>query len=149
MKHHRRHYSAALLFALVLVALPGCFGPHTTDEDVKKLTHEQVRSLMQRGSESDPVVLIDIREPAAYETGHIPGAINIPDAMINTASHPSMNIARAIVVYGQSFEGQYALSAAKALIRRGFANVYAFSGGMDAWLRHTGGGDDAKTNDAP
>jgi rhodanese-related sulfurtransferase len=44
---------------------------------VKTLTPEEVRRMVAK-TDADKLVLIDVREPAEYERGHLPGAVLIP-----------------------------------------------------------------------
>jgi rhodanese-related sulfurtransferase len=44
---------------------------------VEKLTVDETREIVDKES-LDKVVLLDVREPAEYEKGHIPGAVFMP-----------------------------------------------------------------------
>lgn len=87
-------------------------------------------------------VVIDVREPAEFETGHIPGSINIPRGVLEfqVDAHPAVaNVSdpalshkeRPIVVVCRT-GGRAALSAL-SLQRLGFADVRSIAGGMLAW----------------
>ena len=87
-------------------------------------------------------VLIDVREPAEFETGHIPGSINIPRGVLEfqVDAHPAVaNVGdpalsrkeRPIVVACRT-GGRAALAAAN-LQRMGFADVRSIGGGVVAW----------------
>ncbi len=87
-------------------------------------------------------VLIDVREPAEFDTGHIPGAINIPRGVLEfqVDAHPAVahvsdaalsHKDRPIVVVCRT-GGRAALSAVN-LQRLGFANVRSIAGGVVAW----------------
>ena len=87
-------------------------------------------------------VLIDVREPAEFETGHIPGSINIPRGVLEfqVDAHPAVaNVGdpalshkeRPIVVVCRT-GGRAALSAVN-LQRLGFADVRSIAGGVLAW----------------
>ena len=87
-------------------------------------------------------VVIDVREPSEFETGHIPGAINIPRGVLEfqVDAHPAVaNVSdpalshkeRPIVVVCRT-GGRAALSAVN-LQRLGFANVRSIAGGVIAW----------------
>jgi rhodanese-related sulfurtransferase len=85
--------------------------------------------------------IIDVREPAEYATGHIPGAINIPRGMLEFQidNHPLLAKAadaaaersRPIVVYCQT--GGRAALAAATLRELGYSNVESIKGGIRAW----------------
>lgn len=87
-------------------------------------------------------ILIDVREPAEFETGHIPGSINIPRGVLEfqVDAHPAVaNVSdpalshkeRPIVVVCRT-GGRAALSAVN-LQRLGFGNVRSIAGGVVAW----------------
>ena len=87
-------------------------------------------------------VLIDVREPAEFETGHIPGAISIPRGLLEfqVDAHPAVaNVSdpalshkeRPVVVVCRT-GGRAALSAVN-LQRLGFADVRSIAGGVTAW----------------
>ena len=87
-------------------------------------------------------VVIDVREPSEFETGHIPGAINIPRGVLEfqVDAHPAVaNVSdpalshkeRPIVVVCRT-GGRAALSAVNPQ-RLGFADVRSIAGGVLAW----------------
>ena len=87
-------------------------------------------------------VVIDVREPSEFETGHIPGAINIPRGVLEfqVDAHPAVaNVSdpalshkeRALVLVCRT-GGRAALSALN-LQRLGFADVRSIAGGVVAW----------------
>ena len=87
-------------------------------------------------------VVIDVREPAEFETGHIPGSINIPRGVLEfqVDAHPAVaNVSdpalshkeRPIVVVCRT-GGRAALSTVN-LQRLGFSDVRSIAGGVLAW----------------
>ncbi|MGY0505099.1 rhodanese-like domain-containing protein [Luteimonas sp. e5] len=87
-------------------------------------------------------VLIDVREPAEFETGHVPGAINIPRGVLEfqVDAHPAVACAtdpalahrgRPLVVYCLS-GGRAALSVDN-LQKLGFSDVRSLAGGIEGW----------------
>ena len=88
------------------------------------------------------VVVIDVREPAEFETGHIPGSINIPRGVLEfqVDAHPAVahvgdpalsHQERPLVVVCRT-GGRAALAAAN-LQRMGFVDVRSIAGGVNAW----------------
>lgn len=87
-------------------------------------------------------VLIDVREPAEFATGHLPDAINVPRGVLEfeIEAHPAVGCAtepgladrqRPIVVYCRS--GGRAALAAASLQQLGFADVRSIAGGIMGW----------------
>lgn len=88
------------------------------------------------------VTVIDVREPAEYASGHVPGAASIPRGVLEfeVDGHPAVNSLRdpalahrdrPVVLYCRS-GGRSAL-AAEALLRLGFAEPLSLAGGFMAW----------------
>ena len=101
--------------------------------------HEVAPGALQAAADT---VVIDVREPSEFETGHIPGAINIPRGVLEfqVDAHPAVaNVSdpalshkeRPIVVVCRT-GGRAALSAVN-LQRLGFADVRSIAGGVLAW----------------
>jgi thiosulfate/3-mercaptopyruvate sulfurtransferase len=106
-------------------------------------------------SKSEPVVIIDTRNPDAYAAGHIPGAVNIHEIFTYLATSTPEGIAElketfakafgaaglsgkeTAVVYeqsmnsgfGQSCRGYYLLS------MLGYPKAKVLHGGIDAWMK--------------
>ena len=92
--------------------------------------------------ESANALVIDVREPAEFDTGHIPGSINIPRGVLKfqVDAHPAVaNVSdeamshkkRPLVVVCRT-GGRAAMSAVN-LQRLGFGNVRSIAGGVLAW----------------
>jgi rhodanese-related sulfurtransferase len=86
--------------------------------------------------------VIDVREPAEFATGHLPGAINIPRGVLEfeIEAHPALggvtdaalaDRQRAIVVYCRS--GGRAALATQSLQQLGFTAVRSIAGGIMGW----------------
>ena len=71
----------------------------------------------------EPYILVDVRTPAEYESGHIPTAVNIPNTEIR-AKPPSTDKAALIIVYCRS--GNRSAMAKKDLETLGFSRVVDF-----------------------
>jgi len=83
------------------------------------------------GSGSVPVIL-DVRSPAEFAQGHIPGAVNIPHTKLSSQLGELEDSKSAeIVVYCQS--GRRAGLAAEILREAGFSQLRDLSGHMTAW----------------
>jgi rhodanese-related sulfurtransferase len=86
-------------------------------------------------------LFIDIREPAEYQRGHIPGAVHLPRGMLEfemhnvvARCHKDANLPpeeQPIVLYcGTGGRSAFAALTAEAL---GYKNVKSMSGGIVAW----------------
>lgn len=89
------------------------------------------------------VPIVDVREPAEFAAGHVPGAVNIPRGVLEFEidGHPAVNGIKdpalahrelPIVVYCRS-GGRSAL-AAEALKRLGFFAPLSLAGGFNGWV---------------
>ena len=85
-------------------------------------------------------LIIDVREPNEWESGHIPGALHAPRGMLEWyadptyANHkPQLAAAREQQVVVQCAAGGRSLLAAQTLQRLGFKNVSSMAGGFNDW----------------
>lgn len=80
-------------------------------------------------------LILDVREPAEYAAGHLPGAVNIPRGVLEfqIGNRPEFQGRQqaAIVVYCQT-GGRSAL-AAHALNQLGYTEAVSMAGGFKAW----------------
>jgi rhodanese-related sulfurtransferase len=88
---------------------------------------------------NENTVLIDIRELAEYQRGHIPGAMIIPRGLLEFEIIPALErrgtegpVAECDIVLYCGTGGRSAL-AAKSLDAMGFRNVKSMDGGIVAW----------------
>ncbi|SNB62343.1 Rhodanese-related sulfurtransferase [Arboricoccus pini] len=86
------------------------------------------------------VLFVDVREPAEWQGGHLPGAIRVPRGQLEWAADPASSSykpdfgrANRIVVYCAA-AGRSAL-AAKTLSDMGYRNVSHIDGGFEAWRK--------------
>ncbi|MDZ4671320.1 MAG: rhodanese-like domain-containing protein [Phototrophicales bacterium] len=82
--------------------------------------------------ENPDILLVDVREIAEYEAGHIAGAVNIPIRTLtqNLAMLPDLDEPMVIICKG----GSRAILAATSLQILGYTDVKTFWGGFDAWV---------------
>jgi glyoxylase-like metal-dependent hydrolase (beta-lactamase superfamily II)/rhodanese-related sulfurtransferase len=79
----------------------------------------------------DPdALLVDVREPAEYERGHVPGARNVPQALL-ASQLDELPRDRPLYVICES--GGRSVHAAQFLMQSGFAAVHNVLGGTAAW----------------
>ena len=101
----------------------------TSSAEVREATLDEVR-----GRPADSA-LIDVREPEEVANGHVPGAVNLPQADLATRLD---EIPRDRPLFMICQGGFRSLRSAQFLRQRGFANVASVKGGTEAW-RAAGG----------
>lgn len=77
-----------------------------------------------------PPVLIDVREPAEYARGHVPVAINVPQAEL---AQRLDEVPRTQPVFVICESGGRSLKAAQFLMQVGYTQVASVEGGTAAW----------------
>lgn len=78
----------------------------------------------------DSVFLLDVREPGEYAAGHVPGAVNLPQADLATQLE---TLPREIPIAVICQAGVRSLRAAQFLKQAGLANAISVTGGTAAW----------------
>jgi len=79
-------------------------------------------------------LLIDVREPDEFHSGHLSGAMNIPRGVLEfkLTNDPDLEDRSLKVVLYCKNSGRSALAAA-AMKTMGYAHVEIIAGGIDAW----------------
>ena len=116
------------LILLIVLLLTGC--AVSTDKDVTytQITMSEAVEMME--IESDYIIL-DVRRPDEFATGHIPNAINIPNESIGTDEISELpDKDQLILVYCRS--GNRSKQASQKLVKLGYTNVVEF-GGINDW----------------
>ena len=133
-----------ILAAALLLLLTACSsGGQVMDGDdmffkYRQISQEEAKEMMEQ---DDGHVIVDVRRQDEFETGHIPGAICIPNETIGTEQPKALpDLDQIILVYCRS--GNRSKEAAEKLFYIGYNRVYEFGGIID-W---TG---DIVTGDAP
>ena len=93
-----------------------------------KITADEAAQMMQ---EETGFVLLDVRTQEEYASGHIPGAICIPNETIGSEEIPELpDKDQLILVYCRS--GNRSKQASQKLAEQGYTNVVEF-GGINGW----------------
>ena len=94
----------------------------------QQISQQEAKKRMDAGG----VLVLDVREPDEYNSGHIPGAALLPLGTISEASAASVIGGKdaEVLVYCRS--GSRSKQAAAMLARLGYANVCEF-GGIMTW----------------
>lgn len=96
---------------------------------VDKLSVAETKKMIE-GKGLEGISLIDVREPAEYEAGHIPGARFVPLSHL-LDKLDQLDLSKTAVTYCK--RGPRSKSAAVLLKRQGAKDVYYMDGGIDAW----------------
>ena len=116
--------SAAAVTAVLLLA--GCSG--STGASVQHLAPREFATSMQRPG----TVVLDVRTPAEYAAGHLPGAVNIDVQAADFASRlQALDKKTAYAVYCHS--GRRSAIASAQMTDAGFSQVVDLDGGIQAW----------------
>lgn len=98
-----------------------------TSTGYEQITPQEAKKLMDSG---DADVILDVRTEDEFETGHIQGAILIPDYQIEDTAESILPDKNAmILVYCRS--GRRSKLASEALAKLGYTNVKEFGGIID------------------
>ena len=96
---------------------------------VNPVEAEAAQGLLDNGAH-----VLDVREPAEFMMGHLPGAQNVPRGVLEfkVGDHPVLaDKDAAILLYCKN--GGRSTLAAHTLKRMGFTNVQMLVGGFDGW----------------
>ena len=113
--------------AAPLLLLAGC-GGNTADGAYQQITQEDAKEMM----DTQEVIILDVREQAEYDSGHIPGAVLLPVGTIDetTAAEVIPEKDSTVLVYCRS--GNRSKTASSTLAELGYTNIYEF-GGINTW----------------
>lgn len=127
-----------LVLVLVVVAAP-LLAQEGEAEGIDRYTQpEALVELVEQGERE--FVVVDVRTPAEYRSGHIPGAVNIDHRRIGE-NPPAVSKDALVVTYCRS--GARASRAQATLERMGFENVVNF-GGVSSWPKELVTGDEPR-----
>ena len=127
-----KHIVIYLIAALFL--LTACTAPavpsNPTDEgsmlqtSYQMIDQEEAKRMMEQ---DDGHIVVDVRRIDEYESGHIPGAISIPNETIGSEMPKALpNLEQIILVYCRS--GNRSKQAAEKLSKIGYSRIYEFGG---------------------
>ena len=117
------------LILVVMLLLTGC---EKSDADIPNNTYEKISMSegLKRMESDEDYILLDVRRADEFESGHIPGAVNLPNEMIGTEEIPSLpDKMQTIYIYCRS--GNRSKQAADKLLALGYTNIIEFGGIID------------------
>lgn len=114
-----------LLSALMLA---GCGGENAQEaKTYRQITMDEAVSMME---EETGYIILDVRRPDEFASGHIPNAINVPNESIGTDEIPELSDKnQLIMVYCRS--GRRSKEASEKLLKLGYTNIVEFGGIID------------------
>ena len=130
---NKRYHVTVLIIAVMLVLTACSSGGQVMDgEDMVRsytqISQEEAKQLMEQDGTK---VIVDVRTQEEYDSGHIPGAICIPNESIETEQPEELpDPQQVILIYCRS--GNRSKQAAQKLFDMGYTNVYEF-GGINEW----------------
>ena len=100
------------------------------------------QDLHDRQEGADKLLVIDVRDVGEYKSGHVPGAINIPQKKLERQLD-KLTDANGVVLY--CINGRRTRLAEQTLIENDVDNVFHLEGGLIGWRQggfkvHTGWG---------
>lgn len=91
---------------------------------------------LERALQDKQVIIVDARYPRDYQSGHVPGAINVPVFTTQAERRRLLgDVPRdaRVIVYCQSDSCQFDEKLGSALVAEGIENVSLFPGGWTRW----------------
>ena len=85
---------------------------------------------VQEMVEEESVIVVDIRDPGSYSSGHIPNAISLNDRNVKEFIEKTDKEKPLVVC---CYHGISSRGAAEYLSQNGFKEVYSMTGGFEAW----------------
>jgi len=131
-----RWRGAGCVLAAMVLTLAGCdmFGPRISDADIRRIQPQRVGAMRGEGG----IVLLDVRSRAAFERGHIQGAIHAPLPSLEPGDPRFTEGEKRLIVYGQSAQDPLPPAAAKKLLSQGYERVFVLAGGWQRWQQGVG-----------
>ena len=103
----------------------------------KVISADETKELV-KNKPQDELEILDVRQPAEYERGHITGAKHIPLSTL-ADNIEKLDTSKTIVTYCQ--RGVRSRSAAALLKRMGFEDIFSMTGGIEAWNGNVASGE--------
>jgi len=90
------------------------------------LSVEELKTMLDEHS----VVLLDTRDDASYQAGHIDGSLRLNERSVSGIVNDTEKTSAVVVV---CYHGHSSQGAANYLVEQGFSDVYSLDGGYTAW----------------
>lgn len=120
-----------LSILLAVLLLTGCAAP-AEGGSYRQISMNDAVTMME---EESGYIILDVRTPEEFAQRHIPGAINVPNEIIETEALSQLpDKDQLILVYCRS--GNRSKQASEKLVALGYTNVVEF-GGINDWPGET------------
>ena len=120
----KKYLISILILALLL---PGC-AAKAENAVYRQISMEEAMQIME---ESTGFLILDVRTQGEYASGHIPGAICIPNESISEVVLQQLpDQDQLLLVYCRS--GNRSKQASEKLVKLGYTNIVEF-GGINTW----------------
>lgn len=141
MRNSKARRAALAVFAVLCMLLTACGNGTNSSEGVQsevrtttsaaanyqQITQEKAKEMMQA---DDGHIIVDVRRQDEYDSGHIPGAILIPNESIGTEQPKELpDLDQVILIYCRS--GRRSKEASQKLADMGYTHIYEFGGIID------------------
>lgn len=118
--------NAVALFLLLSLFVTGCASPGTAA--YRRVSMQEAVDMM---ADEAGYIILDVRTAQEFASGHIPGAMLLPNEDIGTEEIAQLpDKSQLILVYCRS--GNRSKQAADKLVRLGYTNIVEF-GGINSW----------------
>ena len=118
--------NAIALFLLLSLFVTGCASPGAAA--YRRVSMQEAVDMM---ADEDGYIILDVRTAQEFASGHIPGAMLLPNEDIGTEEIAQLpDKSQLILVYCRS--GNRSKQAADKLVRLGYTNIVEF-GGINSW----------------
>lgn len=139
----KRLSAGLVLSAILLLTVAGCTRTDSDQSEESSPVKDVMTAITAQYTKISPyiaqemmkeegVIIVDVRTQSEYESGHIRGAVLIPNETITEDDMPSVlpDKNQTILIYCRS--GNRSAQAARKLVSQGYINVYDF-GGINTW----------------
>jgi len=134
MRMSRQSVCAALVTLGLIVPLACARQPVRPAAEVPNLFPRQAQELIERNRGNPGFVVLDVRTPAEFAAGHLPGAVNVDfRSPAFQAQASTLDKGRSYLVYCRT--GHRSGLALPILQRLGFTGLYHLEGGITGWQR--------------
>ncbi|MBS0191236.1 MAG: rhodanese-like domain-containing protein [Phycisphaerales bacterium] len=133
--HPRPLFIVGLLLSCTLAGvLTGC---HATDsKNLPRISLGQLKPLVDLSARKPKaLLLIDAREKADFEKGHLPGARNFDESFFSKTRDPRIEQFEIVVAYGDDADSSEAKGVVRKMVELDHSDARFFAGGLESWKR--------------